>query len=71
MTIGGELLRPADAAAYLSVAVQTLARWRCEGQGPRFVKLGKRLVAYRRDDLEAWLTGRGALSTVEARRSAA
>lgn len=67
----GELLRPQEAASFLCVAVQTLARWRCEGQGPRFVKVGRRLVAYRRDDLEAWLAAREAGSTVEAKRSAA
>jgi predicted DNA-binding transcriptional regulator AlpA len=67
----GDLLRPVDAAAVLCVAVQTLARWRCEGQGPRFVKIGPRLVAYRREDVERWLSAREAGSTVEARRPAA
>lgn len=71
MTFPGELLRPEAAALALGVAKQTLARWRCEGQGPRFVKIGRRLVAYRREDLDAWISARGAGSTVEARRSAA
>jgi hypothetical protein len=31
---------------YVGVAAQTVARWRCEGQGSAFVKIGHR-VAYR------------------------
>lgn len=47
------LLTPADAAAYLRLAVQTLAHWRVQGQGPPYLKCG-RLIRYRQADLEAW-----------------
>lgn len=48
-------IRRTDLPKYLPVAAQTLARWASEGSGPPYVKLGKRLVAYRVGDLKAWL----------------
>jgi hypothetical protein len=45
-----------DAARLLGLSKQTLARWRVEGGGPRYSKLGSR-VAYRRADLEAFAGG--------------
>ena len=59
-----DLLDENEAAHTLSVAVQTLRNWRWKGEGPRFVKLGKRTVRYRRGDLaafvEAGTTGKAA-----------
>ncbi|RMX61915.1 putative transcriptional regulator [Roseibium alexandrii DFL-11] len=49
------LIRRADVQAYLGIAPQTLARWAHEGQGPRFIKMGSKLVAYRAGDLRRWL----------------
>ena len=49
------LIRRVDLPHYLPIAAQTLARWAVEGQGPRFIKIGRRLVAYRAGDLRAWL----------------
>jgi Helix-turn-helix domain len=40
-----------SAAAALLLSVRTLQRWRGEGRGPKFVKLGKR-VFYTRAALE-------------------
>lgn len=54
----GRLLRPPAAAEFLGVAVQTLARWRVEGAGPRYVKLGARLVAYPEDELHDFVAER-------------
>lgn len=53
-TIEGRLLRPADMAARIGVPVGTLANWRCDGRGPRYLKVGRH-VRYRVEDLEAWL----------------
>ena len=50
-----DLLDETEASASLSVAVQTLRNWRWRGEGPRFVKLGKRAVRYRRGDLDAFV----------------
>ena len=41
---------------------RTLQGWRSRGFGPRFLKLGRRIV-YRRRDLDAWLAGRERAST--------
>ena len=60
-------LRPAEASRVTRLAVQTLARLRCEGRGPRFIRAGSRIV-YRLSDLEGWLAGRTAASTAEADR---
>jgi predicted DNA-binding transcriptional regulator AlpA len=40
------LLRPHEAAKLLGVSSSTLAKWRCQGNGPGFVKVGPRCVAY-------------------------
>jgi predicted DNA-binding transcriptional regulator AlpA len=60
------LIRRADLPRYIPVACQTLARWAVEGQGPRFIKLGRRLVAYRAGDLREWLRGRVRKNTIDA-----
>jgi len=57
------LLPPQGAAEYLGgIAIPTLARWRVEGRGPRFVKLGSR-VFYDRADLDRWLEANTRSST--------
>lgn len=53
-----ENMTPEQAAAHLGVKTQTLAAWRYRGGGPAFIKLGARLVRYRREDLEAWTASR-------------
>jgi hypothetical protein len=52
------------------VSVRTLQRWRLEGGGPLFVKVG-RLVRYPRSDLDAWMATRiyTSTSTLSERRS--
>lgn len=49
----GALSAPA-AAKYLDTTVGTLAKWRYLGEGPPYVKLGRRVV-YRRETLERYL----------------
>jgi predicted DNA-binding transcriptional regulator AlpA len=58
-----ELIENREAAALLRVRPQTLAAWRVEKRGPRWLKVGRR-VLYRRTDISAWLTAQ--LSAVEA-----
>ena len=60
------LITRADLPRYLPVKRQTLARWAHEGQGPPYVKIGRRLVAYRTGDLRAWLRGQLRQSTIQA-----
>ncbi len=52
---GDTLIPRSEVPRYIPVQAQTLARWATEGAGPPFVKLGKRLVAYRSGDLRQWL----------------
>jgi len=51
-------MRHQDAAAYLGVSVWTLAHMRVRGDGPAFYRLGPRLIAYRKEDIETWLQSR-------------
>ena len=54
------LMTTIDAAAYLGLSPKTLERFRCEGNGPVFVKAGpgkRARVRYRQRDLDAWLDG--------------
>lgn len=55
-----ELLTDAEVTALTKIQRNTLANWRATGQGPRFVKLGKRSVRYRRSDLRAFIDGAAA-----------
>ena len=62
------------AAEYLGgnapVSTRTLQRWRAEGSGPIFVKIG-RLVRYRKPDLDNFLAKHAVGSTAEANHAAA
>ena len=42
-----------ELAARWNISHRTLERWRTSGEGPRFVKLGGRVV-YRLEDVEAY-----------------
>lgn len=47
----GDLVNEQEAAAILSTAVRTLRNWRALRIGPRYRKIGARLVRYHRADL--------------------
>jgi hypothetical protein len=55
----------AAAAALTGLAVATLAKLRCIGGGPEYLKLGRKVV-YRRTDLANWLNARRVANTTEA-----
>lgn len=40
---------------YLPLSAQTFAKLASQGNGPPFIKVGERMVAYRVGDLRAWL----------------
>ena len=63
------LFDPAEASAYLRVAKQTLARWRCYGTGPPFVRIGGRIF-YDSTDLDAFIDANKFRSTAEADEAA-
>lgn len=57
-TVRPPLLSPAEAAEYLHIAAQTLAKWRCQRTYPLpFVRVG-RAIRYRLADLDAFLAAR-------------
>lgn len=50
-----QLLTAAQAADYLGLHPTTLASWRVQGIGPKYIKIGARNVRYRDSDIETWL----------------
>ena len=59
------MLRVRDAARYLGLSKSFLDKLRLTGDGPAFFKLGRKVVAYRREDLDSWLAGKRRISTSE------
>lgn len=58
-----DLLRPEEFAAMIGMSPRTLANWRSNGKGPRYLKIGaeppegkqdRREVRYQRDVAERW-----------------
>lgn len=47
----GDLVTEHEAAAILATAVRTLRNWRALRKGPRYRKIGARIVRYHRADL--------------------
>lgn len=64
MTTNTPLISPEKAAEHLNLAPSTLAKMRLAGTSPKYAKMGRR-VAYRREDLDAWITERIRSSTSE------
>ena len=56
------LLSQQEAATMLGLSPRTLERLRVTGEGPRYVKLNRR-VAYRTEDIEAFVASRVRTST--------
>ncbi len=55
-------LRPREAAQYLGIAAQTLAKWRSNGGGPPYVKICG-VILYLVEDLDRFLDERRRYST--------
>ncbi|MBV9497464.1 MAG: type IV secretion system DNA-binding domain-containing protein [Acidobacteria bacterium] len=60
-------LPAADAAPYLGLAVQTLAKFRVTGESPPYIKVG-RSVFYEKVELDKWLDERRRRSTSDSGR---
>jgi len=52
------ILRVQDAATRVGLSVSTLNKMRCDGRGPRFIKLTGKVVGYSVEDLDAWVEKR-------------
>lgn len=55
---GEGLMTEQDLARLLNVSLSTVKRLRAEGEGPDFIRIGKRAIRYRREDVDAWLQRR-------------
>jgi predicted DNA-binding transcriptional regulator AlpA len=53
-----------EAAAHIGLSASTLTKLRVFGGGPRYIKLGRRVV-YDRGDLDAWLDAHKRANTSE------
>ena len=58
----GTRLSTDDAGIYTGLSRQTLAKLRVYGGGPRFIKVGRRVI-YDTRDLDTWLDSRKQSST--------
>lgn len=56
------LLTSEQAAHELGSTPNTLATWRHQGKGPKFIKIHGRMIRYRMADLIAWINQHGTLS---------
>ena len=65
-----DLLTQRQTAELTRLSGRTLERHRLAGTGPKFVRLGRRIL-YRRDDIEAWIADCTCSSTSEAEARAA
>jgi predicted site-specific integrase-resolvase len=59
------LLTPEAVAVRLTVKAKTLERWRATGDGPPFVRVSRKVVRYRRQDLEAFIAERVVANTAQ------
>jgi hypothetical protein len=49
------LLTPDQAGEMLGVTARVLERWRGSGDGPKFVRLSRKTIRYRIEDMEAFV----------------
>src|SRR5262249_2287794 len=57
-----KMLNTRELAELLGVSTQWVEIERCKGSGPPFVRLGPRMVRYRRNAVRAWLKQRARIS---------
>ncbi len=53
--IEGYTLTQQEAAARLGITPEALRKWRRFGRGPKFLRLGQKLIRYREEDIEAFI----------------
>ena len=69
-TLENRCLRTSEAATYTGLSKSTLEKLRVTGCGPVYAALG-RVVVYRIEDLDAWISTRKRRSTSELKPQAA
>jgi predicted DNA-binding transcriptional regulator AlpA len=66
--LSDEFLCPKEFARLIEVHPNTLGKWRTQGRGPRYEKLGKGIrakIRYRRSEIEKWLAENAHRNTSE------
>ena len=53
-----KLMRTEEAAGYLGIRKSALDVMRVRGEGPDFVRTGRRMVRYLKEDLDEWINRR-------------
>lgn len=50
------LLTPKDVAKILKISERTLANWRTQGMGPKFLKVNNKSIRYNEKDIEKFIS---------------
>lgn len=50
-----KLVTQEELAERLGLSIRTIERWRVTGEGPAFVRIGLRKLAYREEVIEVWI----------------
>ena len=66
-----EYLKQEQFCERFHISDRTAERWRATGEGPPFVRLGQRKIAYRASDCERWAAARTFRHRAEALQSVA
>jgi len=64
MTASNPHIPPEKLAERLNVSLRTVERWRATGEGPRFIRCGRRRVVYPVAEVESWEAERTHVSRV-------
>ncbi|WP_353885176.1 helix-turn-helix domain-containing protein [uncultured Bifidobacterium sp.] len=59
------LLDPRELSNITGIPLGTLAYWRHAGKGPLFLRLGGRVIRYRKSDVDSWIANSVRTSTSE------
>jgi predicted DNA-binding transcriptional regulator AlpA len=51
---GDRYIRPDDLAARLAISARQVRRWRQDGDGPPYIRLGHNTVRYRLGEVQRW-----------------
>lgn len=53
-----KLLKPKQVAELIGYKTDTLNHWRCQGIGPKFVKLQTGVIRYKESEVMKWIESR-------------
>jgi hypothetical protein len=65
MKPNGPWFRTPVAAEYVGLSSSSLEKFRHLGEGPIYYKAGRKIILYRREDLDEWINTRRCRSTSE------